>query len=162
MKVYTLGVYGRTEESFFRCILDNNIDLFIDVRRRRGMRGKIYSFVNSKTLQRRLLELNVKYFHAKDYSPTTEIRNLQKEVDQRTNTLKRKRAKMSCEFIRAYKETVLQRYPASLLIESIKNEFDETISSICLFCVEAEPEACHRSILAEALNEHLMTQVRHL
>lgn len=32
----------------------------------------------------------------------------------------------------------------------------------CLLCLEAQPEHCHRSLLAEALAEHLPLAVRHL
>ena len=56
MKIYTIGVYGKTEDEFFRALEDNGIELFIDIRARRGMRGSKYSFVNSSYLQAELNE----------------------------------------------------------------------------------------------------------
>ena len=37
-KIYTIGVYGWTEEDFFNKLQEKNIDLFVDIRFRRGMR----------------------------------------------------------------------------------------------------------------------------
>ena len=51
MQIYTIGGYGHTEDSFLRAIKSNAIDLFIDVRQRRGMRGSAYSFLNAKRLE---------------------------------------------------------------------------------------------------------------
>jgi len=39
MEVYTIGVYNSTEDLFFKKLIDNKIDTFIDVRQRRGVRG---------------------------------------------------------------------------------------------------------------------------
>lgn len=37
IKIYTIGVYNSTEESFFKKLQDNNIELFCDIRQRRGV-----------------------------------------------------------------------------------------------------------------------------
>ena len=60
MDFYTIGVYGKTETDFFTALANHNIDLFCDIRQRRGVRGKKYSFVNSLKLQKKLSELNIK------------------------------------------------------------------------------------------------------
>ena len=44
LKIYTIGVYGKTEDEFFDALVENEIELFIDIRARRGMRGSKYSF----------------------------------------------------------------------------------------------------------------------
>lgn len=59
MQFYTIGVYGTTEEEFFKKLQNYNINLFCDIRQRRGVRGKKYSFVNSIRLQNKLKELNL-------------------------------------------------------------------------------------------------------
>lgn len=59
-KIYTIGVYGFNEEEFFNNIVSANIDTFVDIRKRRGVRGSKYSFANSKRLQAKLKELGVK------------------------------------------------------------------------------------------------------
>ena len=51
MVICATGVYGKTEHEFFDSLLSENITLFVDIRQRRGMRGKKYSFVNSLYLQ---------------------------------------------------------------------------------------------------------------
>ena len=52
MDFYTIGVYGKTETDFFTSLINKEIDLFCDIRQRRGVRGKKYSFVNSLKLQK--------------------------------------------------------------------------------------------------------------
>lgn len=69
------GVYGNTEDEFFRKILNEQITLFVDVRQRRGMRGSQYAFANSTYLQNKLKELGIKYVHIKALAPTISIRD---------------------------------------------------------------------------------------
>ena len=47
LALYTMGVYGSTEASFFKKLEQNNIDTFCDIRQRRGVRGSKYRYVNS-------------------------------------------------------------------------------------------------------------------
>lgn len=54
--IFTIGVYDSTEESFFGALVKNEIELFIDIRARRGMRGSKYKYVNSAALQSKLKE----------------------------------------------------------------------------------------------------------
>ena len=49
--IYTIGVYGFSESDFFQKLIENNIDTFCDIRRRRAVRGSLYAFVNGKRLQ---------------------------------------------------------------------------------------------------------------
>ena len=86
--VFTIGVYGSTEESFFGALVENEIDLFIDIRARRGMRGSKYSYVNSTVLQAKLRKLGIYYAHLKELSPTKKIRALQWQADKEDQTRK--------------------------------------------------------------------------
>ena len=54
--VLTTGVYGFTEDSYFRTLVDAGVDSFCDIRIRRGMRGSTYAFVNAKRLEDRVRE----------------------------------------------------------------------------------------------------------
>ena len=63
MEFFTIGVYNSSKEQFFSKISKNNIDTFVDIRQRRGVRGAKYAFVNSKRMQDTLAEMNVKYLH---------------------------------------------------------------------------------------------------
>lgn len=38
-EIYTIGVYGSTEETFFSKLIAAQVDLFVDIRQRRGVRG---------------------------------------------------------------------------------------------------------------------------
>ena len=71
--IFTIGVYGSVEESFFNTLIDNKIDTFCDIRQRRGVRGSQYSYVNSNYLQTKLNELGIRYHYVKELglSPCT-------------------------------------------------------------------------------------------
>ena len=88
--IYTLGVYNSTEDAYFDKLIKNNIDLFCDIRQRRGVRGSQYKYVNSNYLQMKLSEFGIKYRYIKDLSPTNEIRQKQKDADKLNNETKKK------------------------------------------------------------------------
>ena len=90
MEIYTIGVYGSTEQQFFNKLSENNNDTFCDIRQRRGVRGSEYAFVNSQRLQSRLTEMGIQYDYLKDVAPTKEIRDKQKEADKKPETDKQK------------------------------------------------------------------------
>lgn len=91
IKIFTIGVYNSTESSFFKKLISNNIDLFCDIRQRRGVRGAQYKYVNSNYLQDKLKELNIEYEYIKDLAPTNEIRQKQKDVDKHNGESKKQR-----------------------------------------------------------------------
>jgi len=148
MQFYTIGVYGSTEEEYFRKLQDYNMDLFCDIRQRRGVRGKKYSFVNSIRLQNKLKELNIDYLHIKELAPTKKIRSKQKEDDKQKNILKRDRHMLGDIFINEYNDCILKNYNFDDLLSYIeKNNYH----NIVFFCVEKEFNACHRSLVAHKL-----------
>ena len=158
MKFFTIGVYNSTEQEYFKKLTDNNIDTFCDIRQRRGVRGSQYAFVNSNRLQARLNELDIKYGHIIDLAPTTDIRELQKEVDNQQGELKRDRNKLGQVFTIAYKDIILSKFD----FDSFIDKLDEVgANKVVLFCVEEKPEACHRSIVTDKL-EKLGYEITHL
>jgi len=158
MKFFTIGVYNSTEQEYFKKLTDNNIDTFCDIRQRRGVRGSQYAFVNSNRLQIRLNELDIKYGHIIDLAPTTDIRELQKEVDNQHGELKRDRNKLGQVFAIAYKDRILSKFD----FDSFIDKLDEVGGNrVVLFCVEEKPEACHRSIVTDKL-EKLGYEITHL
>ncbi len=158
MIFYTIGVYGSTEQEFFNKITENNIDTFCDIRQRRGVRGSKYAFVNSNRLQQRLNELEVKYGHVLELAPTTEIRELQKEVDAQKGEQKRERKELGQIFRIEYKNRILRNFDFNTFIEKLE---EIGASKVVLFCVEEKPEACHRSIVTDKL-EQLGYKIFHL
>ncbi len=159
IQLYTIGVYGSTEESFFRKLTENKIDTFCDIRRRRGVRGSEYTFVNSRKLQDRLSELNINYLHILDLSPTDEIRKIQYTSDKEEHTSQRKRDSLSEEFISAYKKDILKNFDFQSLIDQLESL---NARRVVLFCVEKNPAACHRSLAAEQLHQKYGFKVKHL
>jgi len=158
-KIFTTGVYGLTNEEFFGKLIENNIDTFCDIRRRRGVRGSKYSFVNSKRLQAKLSELGISYVHILDLSPTKEIREKQKEEDKRLKILKRERTGLGDAFIQAFTNEHLKNFNPSDFYQLIGRD----AKNVVLFCVEKEHSACHRSLVANFLEENDSTvEIIHL
>jgi uncharacterized protein (DUF488 family) len=148
MEFFTIGVYNSTEQEFFTKLTQNNIDTFCDIRQRRGVRGAKYSFVNSNRLQQKLADLEIKYGYIQDLAPTTEIRELQKEIDFEKGELKRERQQLGQVFVIEYKNRVLKNFDFEQFFEILDQN---SANRIALFCVEEFPEACHRSIVADKL-----------
>lgn len=166
IEIFTIGVYSRSEIEFFDELQKTRINLFIDVRNRRGMRGALYSFVNSTKLQATLEQMGIGYLHAKYLAPPESVRDLQKKADTEQKQLKRDRSVMSSAFINAFQEQVLSDEVIDLLESDVKSY--ATLAGIsaqlriCFFCVEREPEACHRSLVSQALADRIEAVVRHL
>lgn len=157
-KIVTIGVYGYAEAEFFHALQEAGVDTFCDLRQRRGLRGATYAFANSKRLQTRLADLGIRYLHRKDLAPTKAIRERQKEADKKSKTAKRQRATLSPAFIDAYREEIL----ADFTPESLWEELPDDVQVVALFCVEREPVACHRSLVAEKLALDPAVSVAHL
>lgn len=148
MEFFTIGVYNSTENEFFDKLTNNSIDTFCDIRQRRGVRGAKYSFVNSNRLQQKLNDLEIKYGYMPNLAPTTQIRELQKEIDLEKGELKSERQELGKVFVIEYKNKILGNFDFEKFFENLENI---GAKQIALFCVEEHPEACHRSIVANKL-----------
>jgi uncharacterized protein (DUF488 family) len=157
-ELITIGVYGYDEETFFKALLDAGVDTFCDIRLRRGMRGSKYAFVNSTYLQQKLQELGISYVHHKELAPSREIRRQQEIIDKQERVKKRERETLSPAFIQAYQEHYLADFDPITFI----NSFGPNAQKIVLFCVERQPEACHRSLVADKLAGDLELSLTHL
>ena len=158
-EIYTSGVYGSTADSFFKKITDNKIDTFVDIRRRRAVRGSQYAFANSNRLQLKLKELGITYIHIEDLSPTAEIIEMQKKFDKETGTSQTKREHLSDKFISEYKKTILDKYDFTWILDQFK---ELNSKRALLFCVEANAAACHRSMVADKLNKIGGFRIKHI
>jgi uncharacterized protein (DUF488 family) len=159
MEFFTIGVYNSTEKEFFDKLTQNNIDTFCDIRQRRGVRGAKYAFVNSNRLQQKLNDLEIKYGYIPELAPTSEIRELQKEIDEEKGELKRERQKLGKIFVIEYKNRILKNFDFEIFFESL----DQIgAKRVVLFCVEEHPEACHRSIVADRLMNNFNYKISHL
>jgi uncharacterized protein (DUF488 family) len=139
----TIGVYGFTLEEFLHALSEADVRLVLDVRQRRGVRGPQYAWANSKRLQAALADAGIEYQHRQELAPTTELRQLQYREDDRLGVGKRSREQLAPEYRERYTREILD--PADL---------DEVVAQLpkagagALLCVERDPEACHRSLLA--------------
>lgn len=158
LKLVTLGVYGFDEAGFFAALQAARTDTFCDIRARRGVRGSDYAFVNSQRLQRRLAELGIRYLHFRELAPSAELRARQAAHDQADRIAKRQRAALSEAFVAGYHAECLDTFDSRRFLEA--SGADARI--VALFCVEREPAACHRSLLAERLRQDLGVEVVHL
>lgn len=139
-RILTIGAYGKSATTFFDALTRAGVDLFCDIRQRRGVRGSEYAFVNSTRLQARLAELGIAYRHVPDLAPTTEIRERQYAADQEQGVTKRARLELGSTFKDLYTHDVLDRFNA----DAFRNSLGGT-RRVAFFCVEGAPAACHRS-----------------
>lgn len=159
MIFFTIGVYNSTEKEFFDKLTQNNIDTFCDIRQRRGVRGAKYSFVNSNRLQDKLNSFGIKYGYIQQLAPTTEIREVQKQIDLEKGELKSERQQLGKVFVIEYKNKILDTFDFEHFFENLDNI---GANRIALFCVEEHPEACHRSIVADKLANTFNYKITHL
>jgi len=159
LEFYTIGVYGLSSEQFFEKVLTNKIDTFIDIRRRRAVRGSKYSFVNSIRLQEKLKSFDLNYIHILELAPTNEIRLLQKVSDKNNGIIKSDRKVLVSTFKEKYTHDILDMFDLNQLIKRL---LELKSNKVVLFCVEAEAQACHRSIVAEKIEKEYSIHITHL
>ena len=158
LEVFTIGVYGFTAPGFFDALRAARIDTFCDLRRRRGLRGSEYAFANSERLQRELEKLGIRYRHCLHLAPSPELRDRQAAEDKTSGTAKRQREGLGAAFVSGYDETCLAAFDSAAFAQEMGPEAER----VALFCVEREPSACHRSLVAERLERDLGLKVTHL
>jgi len=158
IKIVTIGAYGFTEESFFKALKAAGVQVFCDIRWRRGVRGADYAFANHKRLQARLEAIGMIYLPRRDLAPSPEIRQRQMDADKAEKVAKRKRSALSTDFVDAYQQEVLAAFDGRAFLDDLPAD----VGVLALFCVEREPAACHRSLVAENLRAAAGVEVEHL
>jgi uncharacterized protein (DUF488 family) len=156
-RVLTIGVYGWDLDGYLAALATAKVELLLDVRQRRGVRGREYSWANSVRLQRALGVAGITYRHHKELAPTTELRHLQYAEDARQRVGKRSRVELAPEYRRRYTREILDQVDLAPIVEALPTE-----AASALLCVERDPEACHRSIIAERLAAEYAVVVAHL
>jgi uncharacterized protein (DUF488 family) len=154
--IATIGIYDFDLASFLRTLERAGVGTVVDVRQRRGVRGPEYAWANSKRLQASLAEAGLGYLHLKELAPTTELRQLQYREDDRIGEGKRSRTHLAPEYARRYREEILALADLSPLLDLAEAELP------ALLCVERDPEACHRSLIAERLERDHHFKTVHL
>lgn len=157
LRTVTIGVYGFDGESFLRRLRDADVRLLLDVRQRRGVRGPEYAWANSVRLQAALARVRIAYEHHPELAPTTELRRLQYAEDDRQGVGKRSRRELATEYTRRYTAEILDSADLTPVVSALSSG-----GVAALFCVERDPEACHRSLIAQQLAEEHHVAIEHL
>ena len=141
-----MGVYQSGLDDFLDKLSRHRVAILVDVRQRRGVRGREYAWANSRRLQAALKQAGIEYRHVPDLAPTTELRQLQYREDDRLKVGKRSRVELAEEYRRRYLHEVLDQVDLRAFLESLPDE-----ATSALLCVERDARACHRSLIAGRL-----------
>jgi uncharacterized protein (DUF488 family) len=156
-RVATIGVYGFSGPAFLDALRAADVRLVVDVRQRRGVRGREYAWANSQRLQAALAGAGIAYEHWPSLAPTTELRHLQYAEDERQGVGKRSRVELAPAYVERYTREILDAADLDGLVERLPAE-----GAAALLCVERDPEACHRSLIAARLADEFGVAVEHL
>jgi uncharacterized protein (DUF488 family) len=156
-QVLTIGVYGWTLEAFLDALREAGVGLVLDVRQRRGVRGSEYAWANSARLQAALAEAGIGYRHHRELAPTTALRQLQYRVDDRLGVGKRSRTELAPDYRQGYVREILEHADLAAVVAELPED-----AASALLCVERDPEACHRSLIAERLEAEHGLDATHL
>jgi uncharacterized protein (DUF488 family) len=141
----TIGVYGADLERFLVTLREAGVNLLLDVRQRRGVRGAEYAWANARRLEAELAGAGIVYQHLPELAPTTSMREAQYEADAARGEGKRSRTVLAPIYVERYTEEVLDRADLDPLVHFIGR------STAALLCVERDAAACHRSLIAARL-----------
>jgi uncharacterized protein (DUF488 family) len=144
-QIATIGVYGADLEGFLAALREAGVNLLLDVRQRRGVRGAQYAWANAARLEASLREARIGYQHLPELAPTTAMREAQYEADEAQGVGKRNRTALAPAYVEMYTEQVLDPADLEPLVRFIGR------SRAALFCVERDAAACHRSLVAARL-----------
>jgi uncharacterized protein (DUF488 family) len=156
-RLVTIGVYDWTLDDFLAALRRADVQLLLDLRQRRGVRGSQYAWANSKRLQAALAAAGVAYEHLPELAPTTELRHLQYAEDTRQGVGKRSREQLAPEYVRRFTRERLDHVDLAALADALPAN-----GTTALLCVERDPEACHRSLVAERMADELGLALEHL
>jgi uncharacterized protein (DUF488 family) len=155
--IATIGVYGWTLDAWLAALSAAGVRLVVDVRQRRGVRGSEYAWANAQRLEAALTEAGIAYEHRKELAPTTELRQLQYAEDDRVGVGKRSRVDLAPEYVERYTREILGQVDLRPVVEG-----QPAGGASALMCVERDPEACHRSLIADRLASEFGLTVAHL
>ncbi|HEY3543603.1 MAG TPA: DUF488 domain-containing protein [Gaiellaceae bacterium] len=156
-RVATVGVHDADLDSFLGALRGAGVELVLDVRQRRGVRGREYAWANAQRLQAALADAGIAYAHRPELAPTTELRQLQYAVDDRLGVGKRSRSELATAYAERYRREILDAADLDAVVALMPDD-----AATALLCVERDPEACHRSLVAAELAAVYALPVVHL
>lgn len=153
----TIGVYELDHRRFLAVLHAADVRQVLDVRQRRAVRGPAYAWANALRLQALLADAGIEYRHHRELAPTTELRHLQYAADAVQGVGKRSRLELADEYRRRYRAEILDNVDLAPIVDAMPAE-----GRAALLCVEREPNACHRSLIAQRLADDHRVAVTHL
>jgi uncharacterized protein (DUF488 family) len=152
MKLFTIGFKGRSAENFFRTLKNAGVRKVIDVRRNNA--SQLAGFTKGSDLRYFLQEcFCIAYEHIPEFAPSKE---LLKEYQMRLGKKKKDDAAWTY---------YVEKFSNEVLSPTILDRFQSAtvgFESVCLLCSEESAEHCHRRLLAEYLEKHLLNiEVEH-
>ena len=156
-RLATIGVYGLDLDRFLETLAEADVGPVLDIRQRRGVRGSEYAWANATRLQAALVDAGIAYRHHPELAPTTELRQLQYAEDARRGEGKRSRTVLAPAYVERFRREILDEANLDRVVEVMPED-----AVTALLCVEQDPAACHRSLVAEALAEQYGLPVTHL
>ena len=153
----TIGVYDWGIDTFLEALHEAEVGLLLDVRQRRGVRGGEYAWANAHRLEAALWDADIAYAHLPQLAPTTELRQLQYAEDDRRGEGKRSRTVLAPAYVERFTREILDEADLGVVVEVMPQD-----AATALLCVERDPEACHRSLVAEELARSYGLELAHL
>ncbi|HEX6711918.1 MAG TPA: DUF488 domain-containing protein [Thermoleophilaceae bacterium] len=156
-RLVTISVYDWTPERFLDALRQADVRRLLDLRQRRGVRGSHYAWANSKRLQAALAAAGIAYEHLPELAPTTELRQLQYAEDAREGVGKRSRERLAPEYVARFTRERLDQVELEPIVASMPAD-----GAVAVLCVERDPEACHRSLVAGRIASQFGLALEHL
>lgn len=145
MQIYTMGFTQKTAEQFFGKIKENGIQIVIDVRL--NNQSQLAGFTKGKDLAYFLKVIcDCLYDHEINFAPTKEILSAYKKGDINW---------------REYEIRFDSLINARKIVDIFKNRYMD-YEKVLLLCSEANPENCHRRLLAEKISKEFDAEIIHL
>ena len=154
--IATIGVYGFDLAEFLATLGGAGVTIVLDVRQRRGVRGAQYAWANAKRLEAELRGAGIVYQHVPELAPTTAMREAQYEADAEKGEGKRSRTVISAAYAELYTTQILEPADLDPLVSFIGR------STAALLCVERDPAACHRSLIAARIARDYGARIENL
>jgi uncharacterized protein (DUF488 family) len=140
----TIGYENATVQTFLAALREAGVELLVDVRALATSRRP--GFAKTR-LSANLAEAGIEYLH---------LRRLGTPAEGRAAARAGRYDELRSVFA-AHLATPAAQEELELLADLVRRG-----RRVCLMCLEADPEHCHRSLVADALAERLPLQVRHL
>jgi uncharacterized protein (DUF488 family) len=140
----TIGYEGATVQGFLAALREARVELLVDVRAVAMSRRPGFA---KTALAGNLATADIEYLH---------LRGLGTPADGRAAARAGRHTEMH-EIFREHLATAVAQTDLATLVSIVKSG-----KRVALMCFEADPKHCHRSLVVEALADHVRTEVRHL